>query len=167
MLAWYAVHTKPRSEAIAREHLERQGFRCLFPRLRRMVRTSAGLRSRIESLFPRYVFICADAAAQSLAPVRSTRGCVGLVRFGGEPARVPDGVIASIRARMDSDDGVTRLDPPDLIPGQRVRITDGPLSGLEAVFRTIEGAERVRLLLDFLGQAREAIVPRAHLATHV
>jgi transcriptional antiterminator RfaH len=90
-----------------------------------------------------------------------------LVRFGGEPARVPDGVIASIRARMDSDDGVTRLDPPDLIPGQRVRITDGPLSGLEAVFRTIEGAERVRLLLDFLGQAREAIVPRAHLATHV
>jgi hypothetical protein len=48
-----------------------------------------------------------------------------------------------------------------------VRITDGPLSGLEAVFRTFEGAERVRLLLDFLGQAREAIVPRAHLAAHV
>jgi transcriptional antiterminator RfaH len=167
MQAWYAVHTKPRAEPIAREHLERQGYRCLFPRLRRTVRTSTGLRARIESLFPRYVFILTDAAVQSLAPVRSTRGCVGLVRFGGEPARVPESVIASIRARMDADDGVARLDPPDLVPGQRVRITDGPLSGLEAVFRTFEGAERVRLLLDFLGQAREAIVPRAHLAAHV
>lgn len=167
MESWYAVHTKPRSEAIAREHLERQGFRCLFPRLRRTVRTSEGLRARIESLFPRYVFILTDAAVQSLAPVRSTRGCVGLVRFGGKPARVPERVIGAIRARMDADDGFTRLDLPDLVPGQRVRITDGPLSGLEAVFRTLEGAERVRLLLDFLGQAREAVVPRAHLAVHV
>jgi hypothetical protein len=48
-----------------------------------------------------------------------------------------------------------------------VRITDGPLSGLDAVFRTLEGSERVRLLLDFLGQAREAVVPRAHLAVHL
>ncbi len=167
MESWYAVHTKPRAEATAREHLERQGFRCLFPRLRRTVRTSEGLRARIESLFPRYVFVLTDAAVQSLAPVRSTRGCVGLVRFGGEPARVPERVIASIRARMDADDGVARLDPPDLVPGQRVRITDGPLSGFEAVFRTLEGSERVRLLLDFLGQAREAVVPRAHLAVHV
>jgi transcriptional antiterminator RfaH len=167
MESWYAVHTKPRSEGVAREHLERQGFRCLFPRLRRTVRTREGLRARIESLFPRYVFILSDAAIQSLAPVRSTRGCVGLVRFGGEPARVPERVIASIRARMDSDDGVTRLDVPDLVPGQRVRITDGPLSGLDAVFRTLEGSERVRLLLDFLGQAREAVVPRAYLAAQL
>lgn len=167
MESWYAVHTKPRSEAMAREHLERQGFRCLFPRLRRTVRTSEGLRPRIESLFPRYVFVLTDAAVQSLAPVRSTRGCVGLVRFGGEPARVPESVITSIRARMDGDDGLTRLDTPDFVPGQRVRITDGALAGLEAVFRAIEGTERVRLLLDFLGQAREAVVPRAHLAVHV
>jgi transcriptional antiterminator RfaH len=167
MDSWYAVLTKPRSESIAREHLERQGFRCLFPRLRRTVRTSEGLRGRIESLFPRYIFLLSDAHMQSLAPVRSTRGCVGLVRFGGEPARVPDSVITAIRARMESDDGVTRLDLPDLLPGQRVRITDGALAGIEAVFRTLEGAERVRLLVDFLGQAREAVVPRAHLAVHV
>jgi transcriptional antiterminator RfaH len=167
MESWYAVHTKPRSEAIAREHLERQGFRCLFPRLRRTVRTSEGMRDRVESLFPRYVFLLTDAAVQSLAPVRSTRGCVGLVRFGGEPARVPEGIITAIRSRMDADDGLTRLDAPDLVPGQPVRITDGVFAGFDAVFRTYEGAERARLLIDFLGQSRVAVVPRLHLAAHV
>lgn len=167
MESWYAVHTKPRAEGIAREHLERQGFSCLFPRLRRTVRTSEGIRARIEALFPRYVFLRTDALVQSLAPVRSTRGCIGLVRFGGEPARVPEQVIAAIRSRMHADDGCTRLDLPELVPGQRVRITDGPLTGLQAVFRTLEGGERVRLLLDFLGQTREAVVPRAHLAVHI
>lgn len=167
MDSWYAVLTKPRAEAIAREHLERQGFRCLFPRLRRTVRTSEGLRARIESLFPRYIFLLSDAHVQSLAPVRSTRGCVGIVRFGGEPARVPESVIHAIRRRMDADDGVTTLDLPDLVPGQRVRITDGALAGFEAVFRTLEGAERVRLLVEFLGQAREAVLPRRYLAIHL
>jgi transcription antitermination factor NusG len=68
---------------------------------------------------------------------------------------------------MDADDGVTTLDLPDLVPGQRVRITDGALAGFEAVFRTLEGGERVRLLVEFLGQAREAVLPRHYLAVQL
>lgn len=167
MEAWYAVHTKPRSEAIAREHLERQGFDCLYPRLKRNVRSALGMTLRFESLFPRYVFLRSDAAVNSLASVRSTRGCVGLVRFGAEPATVPSSVIQQILARLSREDGSTRLDAPDLIAGQRVRITDGPLAGFEAVFKCVEGGERVRLLLDLLGHSRETVLPRAQLALHI
>jgi transcriptional antiterminator RfaH len=46
--AWFAVVTKPRSEALAEEHLRRQGYECLLPRVRRVMRNASGLKSRIE-----------------------------------------------------------------------------------------------------------------------
>jgi transcriptional antiterminator RfaH len=162
--AWYAVITKPRSEAVAEEHLRRQGFECLLPRVRRMLRGASGFKSRVESLFPNYLFLCADPNQVSLAPVRSTRGAIGLVRFGAEPVRVPERVIAGIRERIDREDGLVRLDTPDLFPGQSVRVAEGPLLGWEGVFVAAEGFERVRLLLSLLGTKREVVLPRAQLA---
>jgi transcriptional antiterminator RfaH len=165
--AWYAVVTKPRAEAQARDHLHRQGYECLLPRVRRVFRGAAGLKSRIEALFPNYLFLRADTERDSLAPVRSTRGAIGLVRFGAEPVRVPDGVIAQIRQRMDGDEGLVRLDAPELTPGAKVRVTDGPLLGWDGVFLAVEGNERVRLLLQLLGSVREVVLPRAQLALRV
>ena len=167
MDSWYAVATKPRCEAQAEEHLRRQGFDCLFPRVRRVLRTAAGLRARVDSLFPNYLFLRADTERQSLAPVRSTRGALGLVRFGMEPARVPSAVIAGILERIDAGDGLVRLDAPELQPGSKVRVTTGPLSGWEGVFVAGEGADRVRLMLALLGSTREVVLPREQLALHV
>lgn len=164
MESWFAVLTKSRSEAIAQEHLRRQGYDCLFPRLSRVLRTARGIERRIESLFPRYVFLRADPDQCSLAPVRSTRGVAGLVRFAGEPARVPDAVIERIRQRMGADDGYVHLSAPEYVPGQAVRVTEGPLMGWDGVFMAAEGADRVRLLLDLLGSPREVVLPRAQLA---
>lgn len=164
MQHWYAVHTKSRSEAVAQANLQRQGFECLFPRLCRNLRTPRGIERRIESLFPRYVFLRADASELSLASVRSTRGAIGLVRFGGEPACVPAHVIERIRSRMSVDDGFVHLAAPDYAPGQAVRVTEGPLAGWEGVFLADEGMHRVRLLLDLLGASREIVLPREQLA---
>jgi transcriptional antiterminator RfaH len=165
--SWFAVVTKPRSEAIAEEHLQRQGYECLFPRVRRVLRGAAGMKSRVESLFPNYLFLRADPDAVSLAPVRSTRGAVGLVRFGAEPVAIPDAVIARIRERIDAEDGLVRLAMPELEPGQRVRVTEGPLLGWDAVFLAKEGFDRVRLLLQILGTAREVVLPRQQLGLSV
>jgi transcriptional antiterminator RfaH len=165
--SWFAVITKPRSEAIAEEHLQRQGYECLFPRVRRVLRGAAGMKSRVEALFPNYLFLRADPDRVSLAPVRSTRGAVGLVRFGAEPVSVPDAVIARIRERIDLEDGLVRLAAPDLTPGQRVRVTEGPLLGWDAIFLAREGFDRVRLLLEILGTAREVILPRQQLGLSV
>ena len=164
MQSWFAVLTKPRSEAIAHDNLRRQGYACLWPRVRRALRGPDGVRERVECLFPNYLFLHADPETESLAPVRSTRGALGLVRFGGTPARVPEAVIERIRARIDAGDGLVRLAAPELAPGTRVRVRQGPLSGIEAVFLADSGNERVRLLLDLLGTTREVVLPRAQLA---
>jgi transcriptional antiterminator RfaH len=165
--AWYAVITKPRSEAVAEENLRRQGFECLLPRVRRVLRGAGGLKTRVESLFPSYLFLRADTDRVSLASVRSTRGALGLVRFGLEPVRVPAPVIEGIRARMDGDDGLVQLAAPELVAGQRVRVTEGPLLGWEGVFVAADGFERVRLLLSLLGSVREVVLPKSQLALRV
>jgi transcriptional antiterminator RfaH len=161
--AWFAVVTKPRSEAVAQEHLVRQGYQCLLPQVKRVLRGAAGLKTRVESLFPNYLFLRADPDAVSLAPVRSTRGTIGLVRFGAEPARIPDAVVERIKSRIDADDGLIKLASPELAPGQGVRVMDGPLVGWEGVFLCGEGMDRVRLLLQMLGTNREVVVPRSQL----
>lgn len=167
MQAWFAVLTKPRAEALAQEHLSRQGYDCLFPRVRRLLRTAHGVETRVESLFPRYLFLRADPGTTSLAAVRSTRGAVGLVRFGGEPTRVPDAVVDRIRGRIGTGDGFVQLDAPDYLPGERLRVTEGAFGGLEAVFQCVESGGRVRLLLELLGQRREVVLPRAQLALRI
>ncbi len=161
--AWFAVLCKARAETIARTHLERQQFNCLLPMVRQQRRTIRGLQQQVEPLFPRYLFIEADADGRTLAPVRSTRGVSGLVRFGERAARVPGSVIARLRERMQQDDIVT-LSVPTLQPGQSVRVTQGPFAGIQAIFDSPSGAERVRLLMAVLGARVSVVVPRSHLA---
>jgi transcriptional antiterminator RfaH len=122
---------------------------------------------RVESLFPNYIFLRADPARESLAPVRSTRGALGLVRFGGTPAPVPDAVIEGIQQRVGREDGLVRLRAPDFVPGQRLRVPEGPFSGWDAVFVARDGMDRVRLMLQMLGGDREVLVPVEQLGVAV
>jgi len=161
--SWFAVLTKPRLEAQAHLCLSRQDYECLYPQVKRSVRTASGMVIRTESLFPRYIFICVDAAAQSLEPVRSTRGVTGLVRFGGVPAAVPGAVIEQIKSRIDLETGFVRLREPDLAPGSPVRISQGPLEGIEGIFKAPAGLGRVRVLLSLMGSEREVVIPRTAL----
>lgn len=158
MKQWFAVMTKPRAEALGREHLERQGFEVRLPRIRRERRGAA-----IEPLFPRYLFLRADPDREDLARVRSTRGVCGLVRFGATPATVPEPVIDALVARTDAE-GLVRLDAPALRAGAPVRIVDGPLAGLQAVFAAEAARERVELLVRLLGESCRLTVPLRHLA---
>jgi hypothetical protein len=79
---WFAVQSKPRQECTAKVQLERQGYTAYLPMMTVRKRKRAAWTTSIEALFPRYLFVHADVNQQSLAPVRSTVGVSGLVRFG-------------------------------------------------------------------------------------
>jgi transcriptional antiterminator RfaH len=149
--SWFAVYTKPRQEQIALEHLERQAFRCFLPMALNPYQRRSQRNPRIEPLFPRYLFLNADADHQSLAPVRSTRGVCTLVRAGMQLIEVPQGIIDAIRQRMDAGTGLVQLEPVPVEVGDKVRVFDGPFAGIEGVFRQRKGRDRALLLISMLG----------------
>lgn len=154
--AWYLVHSKPRQEDTALANLERQGYQAFLPRMRRQVRHAGRWRERVEALFPRYLFVCLDADNENWAPIHSTVGVSCLVRFDRRPARVPDSLVEDLRERAD-DAGIVSLDAPaDFQPGQVVRVTQGPLVGIQGVVTATSGRQRVDVLLAVVGQATTA-----------
>jgi transcriptional antiterminator RfaH len=161
---WYAVSCKPRQEAVAEENLLRQGFHVYLPRIRIRQRRRGHWLDAVEVLFPRYIFIRIDPLQRSTATIRSTRGVVGLVRFGGQPAVVPDAVMDALREREDAASGLHEDKRPLFSAGEAIKLVDGPLAGMEGVFTQKDGDIRVIVLLELLGKANKVTVSRDWIA---
>lgn len=159
---WYVVHSKPRQEAVALEHLEDQGFTVWLPRIARRVRRKNSWSTVVEPLFARYLFLCVDPHAKDISPIRSTRGVSGLVRSAGEPLEVPLDVIESLRAEVDPETGLHRFSDsaaPSLKAGDTVRVLEGPFVGLEGIYQKPSGEARALVLLTLLSQPTSVKLP--------
>jgi len=105
----------------------------------------------IDAMFPRYLFINLNDKTDDWGPIRSTVGVSSLVRFGVEPAKIPQMLIDDLISK-ENDDGVHDLPVKDFEQGQEVVISEGPFEGYEALFATHEPKERVSLLLKIAGK---------------
>ena len=161
---WYAVYTKPNGESIDEENLERQGYLVYLPRLKQARRRRGRWVGVVEPLFPRYLFVRLEMERDNIAPIRSTKGVTGLVRFGREPAPVPDGFVESLQAAADEASGCQVIDCTLFKKGDEVRILDGPFAGYNAVFEGANGEERVIILLNLMGRENAITVSRHQIA---
>ena len=165
MKLWYAIHTKPRQEEHAAEHLRRQEFEVYLPKIKQARRFRQRWRDTIEPLFPRYLFIRLDLGSDNVAPIRSTRGVSKLVSFNGLPATVPEPLIDALIESADPDSGLLPPHEDRFKPGATVTIVNGPLAGLEAIFEAHDGEARSIILLELLGKTRQLRINRDHLRT--
>ena len=153
---WYAFYTKPRQEAAVAAHLQSQGIAAFLPLYHDR---QQGKEPRPRPLFPCYLFAALDAASAGRSALGWTPGLRCVVSFAGVPAPVPEEAIALVRKRLaevEARGGFLQL---RFQPGERVRITGGPMTGLEAVFEgPLEPAARVRILIRFLGEVNRATV---------
>jgi transcriptional antiterminator RfaH len=158
-LSWYLIHSKPRQEKVALENLERQGYPCYLPVLRLEKLRRGALVVRDEPLFSRYLFVQldTDSSARSWTPIHSTRGVSRLVRFGVEPARVDDALVAYLRQQQAQE--VKRL----FEPGQRVQVIEGAFAGVEGVFQIDDGQARAMVLIELLSRQVRLPVAAAQL----
>ena len=151
---WYLVQSKPRQAERAETNLVRQGYQVFHPRLRvEHIRRGRRLAAE-ESLFPNYLFIRLQRWVDNWSPLRSTRGVARLVAFGSEPLPVDDDLIEEIRRRLDE-----RATEPALQTGQRVQIVEGPFRGLDAIFKSHQGEQRVQLLIELLHRQVSLTLP--------
>ncbi len=159
MRKWYVVFTKAKNEKLAEENLFRQGFECFLPFVNNPNKVRARrVKSIIEPLFPCYLFIKVDTETQSIAPVRSTRGVAKMVMFGNTLASIPDKYIEQIQNRVSPESGVIEFVSHDYKPGDKVKVLDGPLAGLEGSFKQNSAEDRVILMLGLLGGTKQVHV---------
>ncbi|MEX2333349.1 MAG: transcription/translation regulatory transformer protein RfaH [Pseudohongiella sp.] len=150
--AWFLVQCKPRDGFRAEEHLKNQGFTCFHP-THKARRTHANRRmTRIESLFPHYLFV-RIRPEQSFAAVNATRGVCKIVNFHGYPSPVPVSLVTALMRHNRILNG--HQPEPEFKPGDTVTITEGAFQAIEAVVKATKGEERVILLLKLLSQERE------------
>lgn len=164
MKHWYAIHTKPRQESLAAENLLRQDFEIYLPEIKQAHRHRRQWRDRIAPLFPRYLFIRLDLGRDNIAPIRSTRGVSKLVSFSGLPATVPDPLIDALIKSADPETGLFQPEGPLFEAGETVTIVDGPLEGLQAIFKARDGEARSIILLELLGKTRQVRIDSEHLS---
>lgn len=155
MDAWYALYAKPRQEALVARQLAERGIETFFPQF--VERRRDG--ERPVSLFPCYLFARVDLDVVGRSVLLWTPGLRGVVSFGGVPARVSEAAIGLVRKQLAALEAAGGFPQTRFRPGERVRIREGPLAGLEAIFEEPRPAERVRILVRFLGQANRAVVP--------
>lgn len=164
---WFLAYSKPRLEDIALDNLLRQGFDAWCPTIknvtsRRRKADDAQLFSQ-EVLFPRYIFFRPAHPQQSIAPVRSTQGVVSMVRFGIEFARLSHEKMVQIARWVDQQQELGPADVMGLKHGTAVKVTAGPLKGLDALVR-MTASDRVVVLLQLLGKDHEVALPYQALA---
>ena len=147
MTTWLALYTKPYKERQVRDLLRAQDIETYLPEI--TVQRYGGTKKK--PFFPRYLFARVDPQSPTLLDVRWTPGLTYIVRVGDRPVPVPDQVIEHIRRRLEH---MGTLKPEDRFKeGDHVRITRGPLEGLDAVFdRRLSAEGRVRIFLQLVNR---------------
>ena len=158
---WYAVYSKPRDEFRALENLTRQGFECFLPLLDVEKIVRGRLKTVTEPMFSRYLFVQSESRNQNFSLIRSSIGVNKLLSFGALPCEVPDEVIKALMALAIEKPINTKS---FFKPGDSVLICDGPLKGLNAVFKEAKGDLRSYILLNLLNKTHLFEVDKAYLA---
>jgi transcriptional antiterminator RfaH len=158
---WAVARTAVQREKFAAERVSEIGFEVFAPRIKERV----GVRWRVAPLFRGYIF--ARVVDGRWHPIARALGVLKLVKFGDAPAHCPDMEIEALMDRVDAD-GLIRLPdkpPPTprraIKPGAKVRIVNGPFSGLAGLYQGQTTRERELVLLHVLGGQRSVAIPAA------
>lgn len=157
---WYAVHSHPHKEDALYRQAQMQGFEVFYPCVK--VNPVNPRARKLRPYFPGYLFLHADLDQTGLSVFQWMPYSSGLIVFGGEPAPVPDALIAAIRRRVAEIGAAGGETLDGMKSGDAVYIHDGPFAGYEAIFDLrLPGSERVRVLLKMLNERAVPVELRA------
>jgi transcription antitermination factor NusG len=132
--AWFAVWTRNQYEPRVSDQLRRKRFEVFLPTVRVPSRRRDKRVVLDQPLFPGYVFLRFAPSRSSWVAVASTDGVVRVLGQGWDALQpVPDEQVEGVRRLVTKAEGARAV--PWIHVGDRVRITRGPLSGLEGMVR--------------------------------
>ena len=145
---WYAVQTLPRHEKAVVENLQNDNIDCLVPLTTRIHKWSDRNQSVSLPIFPGYAFVRLNDYRQERIRVLRRPGIVRFV--GNSQGAIPleEHEIEHIRQLMEHR---VHCEPhPFLHAGQKVRIRNGALRGVEGVLLREAGKDSLILSVSLI-----------------
>jgi transcription antitermination factor NusG len=144
--SWFALWTHSHCEQLVHEQLVQRGFHAFLPTVDVWSRRRGKRRLMRVPMFSSYLFVRHAMDRESHVEMRKVRG---LVRVLGERwdclAAIPDAEMKAVEDVATSRQPI--LPFPYLREGHRVRITGGPLTGVQGFFVN-SNAERGTLVVS-------------------
>lgn len=145
---WYAVFTVPRSEKSAIKHLDLRRIESFLPTYETVqVWKNRQRKKIIHPLFPSYLFV--HIHRRERVEVLQSPGVLQIVGTSREPLPLQDSEIDFLRSSCREK----RLEPyRELVVGEKVRIKNGALQGVNGVLVRRNNSLRFVLTLELINQ---------------
>jgi transcription antitermination factor NusG len=146
---WFAVCTRHQHEKTAARSLEYREFEVFLPLYQARHRWKDRVKEVTLPLFPGYLFV-REEFKRWLA-ILTTPGVSSIVSCGGRPAAIPFSEIEGVKRVVES---TLRVEPhPFLKSGDWVRVTYGPIAGVEGILVRKKNGARLVLSVEMLGKS--------------
>ena len=151
--AWYAVWTQSHFEQSVSQQLSAKGFTAFLPEMSVWSKRGGEQRLIRVPMFPGYLFVRDGMDKQSYVEILKARGVVRILEDGWTRLTpVPDAEIDALQQVVTAE--VPVFAQEHLAQGDRVEVTEGPLSGLEGLFVQDKPTKgRLVLNVDLLGRS--------------
>ncbi len=144
---WWCLHTLPRQEKTTARYLRSQNIAYYLPQVVKVGHTPQGRKTRsVAPLFQSYLFLLGDETAR-MSALRSNR--LVKVLDIADPTRLTSD-LRQIHQMLSS--GLTVLPEPVMPVGAHVRITSGPLQGIEGTVVRRGKRDQFVAVVRFLGR---------------
>ncbi|MGI9072197.1 MAG: transcription termination/antitermination protein NusG [Bryobacteraceae bacterium] len=148
-MTWFALTVKPQHERSVEAQLRAKSLEAYVPLYCSRRHWSDRLKTLELPLFSRYVFC--RFKFEDRFKVLNVPSVMSIVGFGGSPCPISEREIEVVRLIVSS--GLAIMPCPFLRIGDWVRISQGPLSGLEGILAKEKAPYRVVINVDMLQRA--------------
>jgi transcription antitermination factor NusG len=155
---WYALKVRTGGELSAARALQSRGYDPFCPTQQERRRYSDRMKVVETALFPGYIFCQFDVRRK--LPVVSAPGVEYIVGFAGAATPVPELQMDQIRRLTQAGACATgRFER-----GQRVRVTHGPLEGVEGILVRDPRGDRLVISIDLLNQSASLFIEQDQIS---
>lgn len=149
---WYAVWTRSHCERLVLEQLAAKGFSAFLPEVGVWSKRQGQMHVVPAPMFPGYLFVRERMDKHAYIEMLKVRGLVRILEDGwNRLTPIPDREVEAVERVLQAKVPVFRHGA--LHEGDRVRVTDGPLTGVEGVFvQDKPGTGRLVVSVGLLGR---------------
>jgi transcription termination/antitermination protein NusG len=131
--AWYAIWTRSHCERLVAQQLQAKGFQPFLPEMAIRSRKPDAAPVIQRPMFPGYLFLRHSMEKCSYIEILKARGVVRILEGGwNRLTPIADDEMSAVERVIAS--GATVLSHPYFNQGDRVRVVEGSLAGVEGVF---------------------------------